>query len=316
MESIELQNIPIPFLKGNPDLSFRDPCAIFHNDKLWVYYSLVRREERNRFYWYVAFSTTTDFISWTEPRIITNRGLDLNYSSPGNIIRYGNKWIICLQTLPTPEKFRKDPEHVFPSPDDPFHVTGDQHSRIWIMESEDLTSWGEPRLLRVKGPDIPQADMGRMIDAYLLQDKDQHSLWWCFFKQNGMSLARSRDLEHWTFVGSVEMGENVCVLPKDNEYVVFHSPKNGIGVKRTCNFEKWIDDGILTLGQSDWPWAAKRLTAGFVIDLRHIRKIGKYLMMFHGSSQKWNKNRNAHGHCSLGMAWSDDLVKWDWPNNH
>jgi hypothetical protein len=29
--------------------------------------------------------------------------------------------------------------------------------------------------------------MGRMIDAYLLADKDEPGKWWCLYKQNGLT---------------------------------------------------------------------------------------------------------------------------------
>ena len=35
----------------------------------------------------------------------------------------------------------------------------------------------EPQLLRVKGAAVAEADMGRMIDPYLLEDKDQPGVW-------------------------------------------------------------------------------------------------------------------------------------------
>ena len=34
---------------------------------------------------------------------------------------------------------------------------------------------------------------------------------------------------------------------------------------------------------------------------------------FHGSSPAGCALREVHGHASLGLAWSDDLVHWDWP---
>jgi hypothetical protein len=48
------------------------------------------------------------------------------------------------------------------------------------MRSKDLEMWGAPELLRVKGPDVPQEKMGRMLDDYLLADKDEPGKWWCF----------------------------------------------------------------------------------------------------------------------------------------
>lgn len=58
----------------------------------------------------------------------------------------------------------------------------------------------------------------------------------------------------------------------------------------------------------------RRLTAGFVLDLRREPRVGKALMFFQGP--RWPEGDPRGGwanHVSLGMAWSDDLVKWSWP---
>ena len=47
--------------------------------------------------------------------------------------------------------------------------------------------------------DVQREDMGRMIDPYLIRDKDEPGKWWCFYKQNGVSYSWSHDLENWTF---------------------------------------------------------------------------------------------------------------------
>jgi len=138
--------------------------------------------------------------------------------------------------------------------------------------------------------------------------------WWCFFKQRGVSFAWSRDLKHWTFAGSAPAGENVCVLVDHaaDEYVMFHSPANGVGVKRSRDLKDWRDVGLLTLGQRDWPWArAGRLTAGFVLDLKQEPRVGKYLMFFHASEK--SEKTTFDNFCHIGIAWSVDVVNWDWP---
>lgn len=63
--------------------------------------------------------------------------------------------------------------------------TGD--ARLSTTRSRDLRNWTTPELLHGKGPDIDEEAMGRMIDPYLLADKDAPGKWWCFYKQNGVS---------------------------------------------------------------------------------------------------------------------------------
>ena len=126
-------------------------------------------------------------------------------------------------------------------------------------------------------------------------------------------MSYSRDLVNWTFHGNTQSGENVCVLKEKGQYILFHSPPNGIGVKRSEDLNIWKDEaGLITLGQEEWPWAKGRLTAGAVIDLRDHKGIQKYLMFFHGSGpgdERINFDRNS----SIGLAWSEDLEHWSWP---
>ncbi len=153
-----------------------------------------------------------------------------------------------------------------------------------------------------------------MIDPYLLRDKDQPAKWWCFYKQNGINIASSPDLETWTPFAHVDAGENPCVVIDHNEYVLFHSPPNGVGIKRSSDLSHWRDEGVLTLGQAEWPWAQGRLTAAFVLDLRGDPSIGKALMFFHGSQYPESDTRGGFdNYASIGIAWSLDLLSWTWP---
>ena len=109
----------------------------------------------------------------------------------------------------------------------------------------------------------------------------------------------------------------MTVLRQGDEYVMFHSPSNGIGVKRSKDPKSWgPDTQLLTLGQKDWPWSQGRLTAATVVDLRKEPAVGKYVMFFHGSSKEGLKAHRAHGAASLAIAWSDDLVNWRWPGKN
>ena len=190
--------------------------------------------------------------------------------------------------------------------------TGD--ARIFLMRSKDLENWSKPELMKVKGPGISEKDMGRMIDPYLLEDKDEPGKWWCFYKQNGISMSYSYDLKNWTFFGHTNSGENPCVLVENNEYVLFHSPKNGIAIKRSKDLIDWQDWGhLITLGQSEWPWAKGRITAGAVVDLKSNQQFGEYIMFFHGSGPLTEEQGDFDKNASIGIAWSKDLLNWNWP---
>jgi len=297
--TVPLSAIPaVVLFRGDATTAYRDPAAIHHDGWFRLFFTLVKSGPDGRPFSHVAWSRSRDLVNWSEPEVFTPREQSLNYGSPGNIIRQGEEWVLCLQTYPRPRGERY----------------GNQDSRIWTMRSKDLETWGPPELLRVKGPEVPREKMGRMIDPFLLQDRDDPGRWWCFYKQNGVSRSWSRDLGTWTYAGRTDAGENACVIVDGGDYVLFHSPANGIGVKRSNNLSQWQDEGLLTLGQAGWPWAQGRLTAGFVLDLRQNPAVGKALMFFHGSDfPEMDPRGGFDNFASIGIAWSDDLKKWDWP---
>jgi len=290
---------PIIF-RGDETTAYRDPAAVYHDGWVHLIFEIIKIESDKKPYVYTAWSKSHDLAHWSEPKIFTPRDRNLNYGSPGNVIRVCNEWILCLQTYPRPqgEKY------------------GNADSRLWIMRSKDLENWGAPELLSVMGPKVSREEMGRMIDPFLLEDKDEAGKWWCFFKRNGsVTLSWSRDLKAWNYTGrSVAGGENPCVIRDGDEYVLFFSPANGIGVKRSGDLTEWNDEGVLRLGQKEWPWAQGRLTAGFVLDLRQEPGVGKALMFFHGSAYPETDPRGGFDNfASVGLAWSTDLKNWDWP---
>jgi hypothetical protein len=296
---VDLAALRSPILfAGDAVAAYRDPAAIYHDGTFYLFFTLTKIEPDKQVYMFTAESRSADLRHWSTPKVFTPRDQNLNFCSPGNVIRDGDHWVLCLQTYPRPHGEK----------------VGNADARVWTMRSSDLEHWNAPELLRVKGPDTPREQMGRMIDPFLLRDKDDPGKWWCFYKQNGMSSSWSRDLTHWTFAGNIQAGENACVVVDGNEYVLFHSPRNGIGVKRSRDLQTWQDEGLLTLGQNDWPWAQGRLTGGFVLDLRKEPGIGKCLMFFHGSAYAENDPRGGFdNYASLGIAWSDDLKHWNWP---
>ncbi|MEO6870370.1 MAG: hypothetical protein ABI168_12035 [Ginsengibacter sp.] len=208
-----------------------------------------------------------------------------------------------MQTYPRPD---------YTADQTPRFGTGD--ARIFAMRSKDLENWSQPELLKVKGPNVSEKEMGRMIDPYLLEDKDEPGKWWCFYKQDGVSMSYTYDLKNWTFFGRTKSGENACVLVENNKYVLFHSPKNGIAIKRSPDLENWNDWGrLVTLGQNQWAWAKGRITAGAVINLKDNSRFGKYIMFFHGSGPLTEEQGDFDENASIGIAWSDDLTNWSWP---
>ncbi len=298
--SVDLSKLHSPILfEGDARTAFRDPAAYYHDGTFYLYFTLGTIEPDGLVYWRTAWSRSTDLVTWTRPTCFTPKDRTKNFSSPGCVVRDHEDFVLCLQTYPTPRHQDK---------------YGNQASRIWTMRSRDLESWGAAELLKVKGPEVPVEKMGRMIDPFLCRDKDEPDKWWCFFKQNGLSMSWSRDLRNWTYAGSTPAGENACVIVDHGEYVLFHSPETGIGMKRSQDLKTWRDLGLLKLGSKDWAWAHGRLTAGFVLDLRQVPGMGKALLFFHGSRYREDDPRGGWANwVNLGIAWSDDLQNWEWP---
>ncbi|MEO7766762.1 MAG: hypothetical protein ABIS01_05020, partial [Ferruginibacter sp.] len=122
------------------------------------------------------------------------------------------------------------------------------------------------------------------------------------------------DFKNWKYVGHTESGENVSVLKKNGAYILFHSPKNGIGIKKSKDLKYWEQFGnLLTLGQKDWAWAKGRISAGTVVDLRNSTNYGAYVMFFHGSGPLTEEEGDFDKNASIGIAWSNDLITWTWP---
>lgn len=286
---------PVLF-KGDANIGYRDPLLLWHDGTFHMFFTLGIRET-NAVYLHLAKSTSRDLRTWTSPRKLTPSDLNLNFVSPGSVVRFGGEWIICASTYPQPNG----------------ELYGNAMARLFLMRSTDLERWSAPELIRVKGSDVPVEKIGRMIDAYLMPDKDDAGKWWCFYKQNGVSMSWSRDLQTWTYAGNAKAGENVCVLVHDGHYRMFHSPHNGIGVKTSTDLRTWTDVGpLITLGQKDWPWAQGRITAGYVADLRKVPGIGKYVMVFHGTGPEPEPVKFLTHGC-IGIAWSEDLKTWSWP---
>lgn len=190
--------------------SYRDPAAYIEYGTIYLFFTLVENAPERQ-YFYVPTSQSKDFLTWTEPKILAERDSLKNYSSPGNVIKYNGEYYLCLQTYP-----REDGQ-----------IYGNENSRIFTMKSEDLMNWKKPALLKVKG-DVPEKEMGRIIDQYLLDDGDKFI---CFYKQNGVSISTSTDLANWKYEDFTACGDN------EDDYLFGAS----IAVAFSDNLKKWSE---------------------------------------------------------------------------
>ncbi len=282
-----------PFLDREPDAALRDPAAFFHEGTFHCFHTVVQQSGGN-FSLFVDVSISRDLEIWSPPRRLTRPGL--NFSSPGNIVRFGDEWVLCLQSYPTK----------------PGQAYGSDDSRLWTMKSRDLGHWDAPVLIQSEGCQANWRRGRRQIDPYLVEHDGK---WWCFYKNDGkLGLLVSENLEDWREASpdapvlspdqtpDGETVENPCVVRDGDEWVLFFAPcrdGRGIGVARSTDLLKWHDVRYLDFPKLEW--APGGPTAAMVLETGDAR--GKWTMFFHG-------DREAPHGAALGIAWSDDLEHW------
>lgn len=279
--------MPIIF-SGDEKIAYRDPACYFCDGRYHLFFTLSEKEN-GYMYNRVAHSVSTDLQSFTEPEIITEKDLSKNYCSPGNVLRYADEYYICVTSYPMPFPYAE-------------RSCADDSARLFFIKTKDFVTFSEPFRIYPKGKDCK--DEGRMIDPFVFERDGKYML---YFKQNGVSVSRSDDLENWEFIGRTDGGENACVISDGDRYVLIHSPENGIGIKESYDLETWVDVGTYTLGQEDWDFARGRLTAAFAMRTENGFEY-KYAVFFHGSRQ--NSYPETHGEASLALAYTDDLKNY------
>ncbi len=271
--------------KGDDRLAYRDPTCFFKGNECHLFFT-VSEKDGGFMYNRVAHSKSTSLKEWSNPEFITPRDCTLNYSSPGNVIEHNGLFYICVCSYPLPQPFSQN------------HIANDD-ARLFTICTKDFVSFSEPVLLNPKSG-IPCEKLGRMIDPYIIKKDDIYHL---FFKQNGVSLSTSTDFKNWHCVGRTDGGENACVIDFHGEYLLIHSPQNGIAFSKSADLMSWMPHSFTTLGQAEWEWAKGRITAAFATELP--KGFGfKYIMFFHGST---NVFPETHGNATLAAVFTDDF---------
>lgn len=294
----DLKALRNPILDLEPDVSARDPLLVEHDGTYHCYYTAAE-ERPSGFQLSLDEVRSTDLVHWSAPRRLLDR--PAGFSSPGSMIRHHDRWVMALQTYPIP----------------PGQVYADDSARLWLMESDDLESWNEPRPIKPEGCTARWAKSRRQIDPCVVGHGEK---FWCFYKTDGqIGVLVSSDLLNWE-EGMPDRPvlarkatpdnagvENICIVREGEEWVMFFSPTRrhrGIGMARSANLLEWHDIHYVDFPPVDW--ASNGPTAPMVLDQRQT--LGAWLMVFHGDRTE----RNAHGG-ALGLAWSPDLVQWTVP---
>lgn len=254
--------MPIIF-QGDENTAYRDPTCYFNNGEYHLFFTVSEKED-GYMYNYVAHSVSRDLKIFSALEIITEKDRSKNFCSPGNVILKDGEFYIFVTSYPMPLPYSE-------------RYWADENARLFYIKTADFKTFSEPIRLYPKGKDCENE--GRMIDPFVLDENGKYLL---FFKQNGISLSVSSDLEDWEYLGRTDGGENACVLKKDGKYLLIHSPENGIGIMESSDLKAWHDLGIYTLDQQSWEWASGRLTAAFAMETE-LDENHKYAVFFHGS---------------------------------
>lgn len=280
-------------LKGNNVFAYRDPACYYKDGVFYLFYTVAVKED-GYLYEYVGMSESRDLINWGNQRILTPKNLEENYCSPGNVIKYNDEFRICFSSYPIKDTYEKC-------------WCGDENARLYIMRTKDFITFSKPEPIMVK-EGVELKDMGRMIDPFILEDRIEEGKYWIFYKQDGINISYSYDMENWTYFGKIDGGENVCVVDTDDGYLMLHSPETGFGIKVSDNLTDWIDKSTIFAKKTDWEWADGRITAAFAMkapeNIKH-----KYIMFFHGS--KKDAIPETHGNASIAYLFTDDFETFD-----
>jgi beta-xylosidase len=285
-----------PVIDRGPEQAARDVALAYEGGVFRCFHTCSVRDG-DRYQLTVDLVESADLVAWSAPkRLTTSR---INFSSPGNAVRVGSEWILCVQSYPI----------------DPGQVHGSEDSRLWLMRSRDLVHWRQPVLITAAGCQANWTSSHRQIDPYLVEHDGK---FWCLYKTAGnLGLLVSEDLAEWreaspdrpilraedTPDGSTV--ENPCVVRVDGSYALFFAPcrkGRGIGLAYSDDLLDWHN--VHYLDFPELPWASGGPTAPTVLDLRE--ELGMWLMGFHGQR---HTHRHAHG-AAIGLAWSSDLEHW------
>ncbi len=242
----------------------------------------------------IGYARSADLRTWSDIRLLTERDLTKNFSSPGNVLVHGGGFWLCFCSYPMPQPFRE--RH---------WATND--ARLYTMFTKDFEHFELPRPLNPKSH-LPIEQAGRMIDPYLVE-KD--GTLYVFYDGGGICYSTSEDMEVFEFRGRVEGGErceNPCMIPYGGRYLLLASPDSGITFFESEDLLRWEEKGHVALRRPEWDWADGRLTAAFALELP-CGFAHRYAVFFHGSRDVFPET---HGNATLALVFTDDFeTYWD-----
>jgi predicted GH43/DUF377 family glycosyl hydrolase len=272
-------------------LHARDPAVIIRDNLAYIFFTLFNPEQGT---WHVAMTTTRDFIRYSSFSIVSPEG----YASPGNIIRFRDKWVLCYQ------QYRSFPHY------------------ICLSYSEDLINWSVPEKVFNSGAGNTWNTDGRVIDPYIVQSG---GVFYCFYTGSGrwlkssghnlLGLAVSKDLVRWkdkTTDSPLFGVEHEWEKPDGNENncVIYDKTRKKWIMLYSCSL---VNQKIAYCESTDLVnWTGRTLCrvpvfpqvsifgAPFIIE--ELSENGLWTMIYQGTG----KDR----HVSFYMLQSNDLINW------
>ncbi len=96
MLDIDWESIRNPILDQEPEISVRRPAIYFHDGNFYLFYTSVMRRN-HQYFLHLELITSSDLIHWSPSQRIVQS--DAGFSSPGNVLRVEDKWILCHANL-------------------------------------------------------------------------------------------------------------------------------------------------------------------------------------------------------------------------
>ena len=277
--------------EGNDKWAYRDPACYYHGGLFHLFFT-VSEKDGGYMYNRLGYSRSRDLKEWSDIRLLTERDLIKNYSSPGNVFPFGEGFLICFCSYPMPQPYE-------------VRAWATEDARLFTIYTKDFESIGEPTLLTPKSH-LSIEKTGRMIDPYLVERDGEY---YVFYDGGGICYSTSRDMKTWEFRGRVPGGErceNPCMIPYGDKYLLLASPDSGITFFESNDLLHWTEVGREPLKKPDWDWADGRLTAAFALVLPE--GFGhRYAVFFHGSRDVFPET---HGNATLAAVFTDDFCKF------
>lgn len=278
-----------PVLDLSTKYFVRDPAVLYHGGTYYCYITLVQHS-KERIQLNLGLTKSRDLMTWTEPTMLCDS--PLNFSSPGNVFRFKDKWYLCVQSYPINKG----------------ELWGNDSSRLWLMESSDLETWTEPRCIKHDGCTAKWANSARQIDPFIIENK---GVFYCYYKTDGMiGVMTSRDLESWTDCNEPAINpdcigatvENPCIIKHGNEFIMFFTlckKCRGMCSAKSNDLLNWSEITELEFEDEFYIWAPNGPSAGMVVE----KNSDEWLMFLHGE-------KNEQHSSAMAVLKSTDLVNW------